>query len=127
MASKLIYLTRWLIVILLYGLVIGSSSLDTGLYFANQPQDVIAIKNAPLVLNCSSQDSDGRVNITWRKDGQLVNDQRRFVLRNGSLYFKRVLRRKQFTDEGLYQCVLRNHIGTIVSRKLQLQVASKSQ
>ena len=104
----------------------GSSSLDTGLYFADQPQDVIVIKNTALVLNCSAQDSDGAVNITWRKDGELVNDQRRVLLRNGSLYFKRVVRHKQFTDEGLYQCVLRNHIGTIVSRKLQLQVASKS-
>ena len=90
----------------------------------------MAIKNEPFLLNCtvSSDSEHGEVaNITWHKDGSLVNDARRSVMNNGSLYFQRFIAKRQRgrNDEGYYECVARNHIGTILSRKALIQVASK--
>ena len=114
----------------------GIHSLDLGLVFTEQPQDVVVTKGVSFVWNCSANNTDSDsstspphniANITWRKDGLEINDARRYVLRNGSLYFKRVVHRKQRgrSDEGYYECVARNRLGIIVSRKAHLQVASK--
>ncbi len=108
----------------------GILSLDLGLAFTQQPRDVVVTKGNSFVWNCSAENTntDGsfvaqpNANITWRKDGLDVNDARRYVLRTGSLYFKRV---KKQRDEGVYECVARNRVGIIVSRKALLQVASK--
>ncbi len=102
--------------------------------FSEEPQDVVVTKGTSFVWNCSAENTDRDstataqpANITWRKDGVDINDARRYVLRNASLYFKRVVHRKQRgrSDVGYYECVARNRLGLIVSRKAHLQVASK--
>ena len=102
-----------------------------GLFFTSEPKDVVAVKNNELLLNCTAASPSGvPVNITWLKDGQEVNDARRYVLRNGSLYFKKIVHRKSRgrtvrSDEGFYECLARDRNGTIISRKAKLTCASK--
>ena len=117
-------------VILLFGLA-EHSGLVRGLYFTSEPQDVVGVKGSELLLNCSATSPAGKpVNITWLKDGQEVDDARRSVLRNGSLYFKKVINRKSRgrtdrSDEGYYECLASDQNGTIISRKAKLTCASK--
>ena len=103
-----------------------------GLYFTSEPQDVVGVKGSELLLNCTAASPSGTpVNITWLKDGQEVNDARRYVLRNGSLYFKKIVHRKSRgrtdrSDDGYYECLARvDRNGTIISRKAKLTCASK--
>lgn len=64
------------------------------LEFTLEPQDVVAVRGKPLVLQCAvSSSAPGPVNISWTHDGEvlpLVSDSRRHLLSNGSLYFKKV-------------------------------------
>lgn len=101
--------------------------METGLEFLKQPEDVIVVRNSAVLLNCTATGDAASVNITWLKDGLLVNDARRSVLSNGSLYIKRVIAKKQprRSDEGTYECIARNDIGAIISRKARLQIAGE--
>ncbi len=101
-----------------------------GLSFTTEPQDVVGVKGSPLLLNCTASGPGGApVNITWLKDGQEVNDARRYVLRNGSLFFTKVVHRRSRgrdrSDVGVYECLARDRNGTIISRKAKLTCASK--
>ena len=104
-------------------------SLDVGLGFHKEAQDIIGIRGEQLWLNCTAYTAPELrpLTIQWRHNGTIINDSRRQNLRNGSLYFRRVLHRKQRgkSDEGFYECLAQNQAGTIVSRKVRLQVASK--
>ncbi|XP_077993254.1 immunoglobulin superfamily DCC subclass member 3-like [Glandiceps talaboti] len=75
--------------------------------------------------DCSA-DGAAPINITWRKDGDFIeNNHHHQVLRNGSLYFVTVEHKKRkVSDQGLYECVAGNDIGAIVSRA-ELHVATK--
>ncbi|GIY50463.1 neogenin, partial [Caerostris extrusa] len=70
--------------------------------------------------------------IKWKKDGTLLElldeDDRRVVLPNGSLFFKKIIHsRTERPDEGLYQCIVTlDGIGTILSREAKLQIAYES-
>ncbi|GFS82567.1 netrin receptor DCC [Trichonephila clavipes] len=96
--------------------------------FVVEPSDTIVIKDKPALLNCSTHGNF--TDIKWKKDGTLLElsdeDDRRVVLPNGSLLFKRVLHsRTERPDEGLYQCIVSlDDIGTIISREAKLQIAS---
>jgi hypothetical protein len=74
--------------------VAGVAGLDLTLEFTHEPQDVVAVRSKPLVLHCAvSNSAPGPVNITWTHEGEpvpLVNDSRRYLLPNGSLYFRKV-------------------------------------
>jgi hypothetical protein len=54
----------------------------------------VAVRSKPVVLQCAVSSSvPGPVNISWTQDDRillLVNDARRYLLPNGSLYFKKV-------------------------------------
>ena len=105
--------------------------METGLEFLTQPDDVIAVRNSALWLNCTAAGSVAvkaeNITYTWLKDSQVVNDARRVVLPNGTLFIKRVIAKKQprRSDEGTYECIARNHIGAIISRKATLQIAGE--
>lgn len=64
------------------------------LEFTREPQDVVAVRSKSVVLQCAVSSSvPGPVNISWTHDDRilpLVNDTRRYLLPNGSLYFKKV-------------------------------------
>ncbi len=94
-----------------------------------EPQDVTVKKGSSFLWNCSAKNTvpEGDFKITWRKDGTDIQEKRRYVLRNGALFFKRIVHRKDRgqSDEGYYECLAQNKDGTIVSNKARLKVAGK--
>ena len=72
----------------------GTQEPNLTLHFDQEPQNVVAVRGKPLVLQCAASSSaPGPVNISWTQEDEplvLVNDSRRHILRNGSLYFKKV-------------------------------------
>ncbi|NXF11508.1 NEO1 protein, partial [Smithornis capensis] len=99
----------------------------TPFYFSEEPQDVVSVRGAAALLNCSAQ-AEPAPRIEWRKDGTFLNlesDDRRQLLPDGSLLIHSVLHSKHNKpDEGYYQCVATvESLGTIVSRTAKLTVA----
>ncbi|NWT04412.1 NEO1 protein, partial [Mionectes macconnelli] len=99
----------------------------TPFYFVEEPQDVLSVRGAPVVMNCSAF-CDTAPRIEWKKDGtflNLVSDDRRQLLPDGSLLISSVVHSKHNKpDEGHYQCVATvDSLGTIVSRTAKLTVA----
>uniref|UniRef100_A0A3B3D618 Neogenin 1b n=1 Tax=Oryzias melastigma TaxID=30732 RepID=A0A3B3D618_ORYME len=98
-------------------------------WFTVEPQDTLAVRGNPALLNCSAH-SDGATpaRITWKKDGtfmSLVSDERRRILPDGSLFFSHITHSKHNKpDEGIYQCVATiDNLGSISSRTARLSVA----
>ncbi|KAL8595530.1 hypothetical protein ACOMHN_000738 [Nucella lapillus] len=97
------------------------------------PHHVTVEKKSPLLLNCSVVTSPtfGPVTFTWHKDGRplqpQLGDRRIHVYHNGSLYFRRIIHRKRrenrLSDEGLYECVAGNKNGSVVARRVHVEVA----
>ncbi|XP_063438172.1 protogenin-like [Mytilus trossulus] len=109
----------------------NNEPLVSGLVVNSQDgHHVVAQKNGKLLLNCSVEVKSseyGVPNITWRKDGVLIDfDNRIQKVQNGSLYFKRVWhkKKKNISDEGMYECLVQNKIGSIIARRVTLEVAS---
>ena len=77
--------------------VAGIAGQEVTLEFTREPQDVVAVRSKPVVLQCAVYSSaPGPVNISWTHDDRilpLVNDTRRYLLANGSLYIKKVRRK----------------------------------
>uniref|UniRef100_H2L818 Neogenin 1b n=1 Tax=Oryzias latipes TaxID=8090 RepID=H2L818_ORYLA len=98
-------------------------------WFTVEPQDTLAVRGNPALLNCSAH-SDGATpaRIKWKKDGtfmSLVSDERRRILPDGSLFFTHITHSKHNKpDEGIYQCVATiDNLGSISSRTARLSVA----
>uniref|UniRef100_A0A3P9JUI5 Neogenin 1b n=1 Tax=Oryzias latipes TaxID=8090 RepID=A0A3P9JUI5_ORYLA len=98
-------------------------------WFTVEPQDTLAVRGNPALLNCSAH-SDGAMpaRIKWKKDGtfmSLVSDERRRILPDGSLFFTHITHSKHNKpDEGIYQCVATiDNLGSISSRTARLSVA----
>ncbi|XP_066052789.1 neogenin isoform X7 [Chamaea fasciata] len=99
----------------------------TPFYFLVEPLDVLAVRGASVVMNCSAH-CETPPRIEWKKDGtflNLVSDDRRQLLPDGSLLINSVVHSKHNKpDEGYYQCVATvDSLGTIVSRTAKLTVA----
>ncbi|NXG16741.1 NEO1 protein, partial [Grallaria varia] len=99
----------------------------TPFYFVVEPADVLSVRGAPVIMNCSAH-CDAAPRIEWKKDGtflNLVSDDRRQLLPDGSLLINSVVHSKHNKpDEGHYQCVATvDSLGTIVSRTAKLTVA----
>ncbi|XP_054724817.1 neogenin-like isoform X2 [Uloborus diversus] len=119
--------------ILLFLCAWGVTLTDTAipfqeLYFNVEPVDVVAVRDGPVLLNCSASGPSPPI-YDWRRDGSpvhVVGDTRRSILSNGSLFIKQVHHtRNERPDEGMYQCVATvKEIGTIVSKPAMLQVAN---
>lgn len=89
--------------------------------------DTLSVRGSSVVLNCSAY-SEPSPKIEWKKDGtflNLVSDDRRQLLPDGSLFISNVVHSKHNKpDEGYYQCVATvESLGTIVSRTAKLTVA----
>lgn len=101
--------------------------ISTGITFTRpDAYNVVAQKGNPLLLNCSVG-SNGTARFSWYKDGEPLDlsNQRRVQVVNGSLSFKRVLfrRKKNVTDEGVYECHVRNQIGSIIAKRVKVVIA----
>ncbi|KAM9410156.1 neogenin 1a isoform 3-T3 [Pholidichthys leucotaenia] len=98
-------------------------------WFTVEPQDTLAIRGSPALLNCSAHsDTATPARIEWKKDGtfmSLVSDERRRILPDGSLFFTHVVHSKHNKpDEGTYQCVATlENLASIFSRTARLSVA----
>ncbi|XP_070431549.1 neogenin isoform X15 [Equus przewalskii] len=100
----------------------------TPFYFLVEPVDTLSSRGSSVILNCSAY-SEPSPKIEWKKDGtflNLVSDDRRQLLPDGSLFITNVVHAKHNKpDEGYYQCVATvENLGTIVSRTAKLIVAS---
>ncbi|XP_030881744.1 neogenin [Leptonychotes weddellii] len=99
----------------------------TPFYFLVEPVDTLSVRGSSVILNCSAY-SEPSPKIEWKKDGtflNLVSDDRRQLLSDGSLFISSVVHSKHNKpDEGYYQCVATvESLGTIVSRTAKLTVA----
>ncbi|XP_004855568.1 neogenin isoform X1 [Heterocephalus glaber] len=99
----------------------------TPFYFLVEPVDTLSIRGSSVVLNCSAY-SEPSPKIEWKKDGtflNLISDDRRQLLPDGSLFISNVVHSKHNKpDEGYYQCVATvDSLGTIVSKTAKLTVA----
>ncbi|XP_069621732.1 neogenin isoform X3 [Ranitomeya imitator] len=99
----------------------------TPFYFLTEPADTVTLRGTPAVLNCSVY-AEPAAKIEWKKDGtflNLVSDDRRRLLPDGSLFITSVVHSKHNKpDEGIYQCVATvDSLGSIVSRTARLSVA----
>ncbi|XP_075713847.1 neogenin isoform X3 [Rhinoderma darwinii] len=99
----------------------------TPFYFLTEPTDTVTLRGTPTVLNCSVY-AEPTAKIEWKKDGtflNLVSDDRRRLLPDGSLFITSVVHSKHNKpDEGIYQCVATvDSLGSVVSRTARLSVA----
>ncbi|XP_018408292.1 PREDICTED: neogenin isoform X9 [Nanorana parkeri] len=99
----------------------------TPFYFLTEPVDTVTLRGTPAILNCSVY-AEPSAKTEWKKDGtflNLVSDDRRRLLPDGSLFITSVVHSKHNKpDEGIYQCVATvESLGSIVSRAAKLSVA----
>uniref|UniRef100_A0A4W6CTS2 Immunoglobulin superfamily DCC subclass member 3 n=1 Tax=Lates calcarifer TaxID=8187 RepID=A0A4W6CTS2_LATCA len=103
-----------------------SGCLASELSFLQEPSDVIAVRDRPLMLDCRVQ-GDEPIMITWRKNGvPLPTSPRVWVLANGTLFIQSFQKRREGgdADMGEYDCAAQNRYGMLVSRKAKVQLAS---
>ncbi|KAJ8000269.1 hypothetical protein DPEC_G00203090 [Dallia pectoralis] len=99
------------------------------LAFLQEPSDVIAARDRPLMLDCRVE-GEGPVLVTWRRGGApVVAGQRVQILPNGTLFIRSFQKRgrdggENETDVGEYDCAAQNRFGMLVSRKARVQLAS---
>ncbi|KAJ8398468.1 hypothetical protein AAFF_G00427230 [Aldrovandia affinis] len=96
------------------------------LAFLMEPNDVIAVRDRPLMLDCQVE-GEGPISITWRRNGVPVpTGQKASVLANGTLLIQNFQKRRESneTDAGEYDCAVQNRYGMLVSRKARVQLAS---
>ncbi|XP_041030493.1 roundabout homolog 1 isoform X1 [Carcharodon carcharias] len=94
------------------------------------PTDLAVCRGEPATLNCRAEGRPQPV-IEWYRNGERVEtseddpQSQRTLLPHGSLFFYQLSQgRKGKSDEGVYTCVARNHLGYVVSRNASLYVAS---
>uniref|UniRef100_A0A4W4H9X2 Immunoglobulin superfamily DCC subclass member 3 n=1 Tax=Electrophorus electricus TaxID=8005 RepID=A0A4W4H9X2_ELEEL len=98
------------------------------LAFLQQPSDVIAVRERPLMLDCLVE-GEGPVTVMWLKNGEAMPvgaGARAKVLSNGTLLIRSFQKRRDgdVTDAGEYHCAAQNRYGMLVSRKARVQLAS---
>ncbi|XP_077993244.1 protogenin-like [Glandiceps talaboti] len=119
--STLIFSLLLFCTVIMYSGLLSAEALE----FTKEPQNVIVLKDQPFMWDCSA-DGAAPIDITWRKDGDFIeNNHHHQVLKNGSLYFDTV-EQKDDSDEGVYECLVQNDIGVIVSTA-ELKVATMPQ
>uniref|UniRef100_A0A3Q1CFM8 Uncharacterized protein n=1 Tax=Amphiprion ocellaris TaxID=80972 RepID=A0A3Q1CFM8_AMPOC len=96
------------------------------LAFLTEPNDVIAVRDRPLMLDCQVE-GEGPISITWRRNGiPVATGDRAMVLGNGTLLIRNFSKRRESneTDAGEYDCAAQNRYGMLISRKARVQLAS---
>ncbi|XP_067909938.1 roundabout homolog 1 isoform X2 [Heterodontus francisci] len=94
------------------------------------PTDLAVCRGEPATLNCRAEGRPQPI-IEWYRNGERVETSmddhlsQRTLLPHGSLFFLQLNQgRKGKSDEGVYTCVARNHLGYDVSKNASLYVAS---
>uniref|UniRef100_A0A8C5MIG8 Roundabout homolog 1 n=1 Tax=Leptobrachium leishanense TaxID=445787 RepID=A0A8C5MIG8_9ANUR len=92
----------------------------------DHPSDLIVQKDKPATLNCRAE-GNPEPTIEWYRNGEQVETSKpvqhpqRVLLPGGSLFFYQL---KGKSDEGVYMCVARNHLGTASSRNSSLYITA---
>ena len=106
---------------------LGNSSVPRLL---EHPGDIVVARDEPATLRCEASGSP-EPEIRWIKDGVEVRtapsdpSSHRVLLPSGALFFLKAVHSKKEDDRGTYWCVAANVDGEVVSRKAQLDIASK--
>ncbi|XP_067827155.1 roundabout homolog 1 [Heptranchias perlo] len=94
------------------------------------PTDLAVFRGEPATLNCRAEGRPQPL-IEWYRNGERVETSKddpqsqRTLLPHGSLFFYQLNQgRKGKSDEGIYTCVARNHLGYALSKNASLYVAS---
>ncbi|KAM4744937.1 protogenin A [Anableps anableps] len=97
------------------------------LFFVKEPHDVTVMRKEAVILDCQAR-GEASIDVRWLRNGvRLVENERVYLLSNGSLFISEVeSRRGDKSDEGCYQCLAQNKYGTILSQKAHLTIASMS-
>ncbi|XP_029976001.1 immunoglobulin superfamily DCC subclass member 3-like [Salarias fasciatus] len=104
----------------------GCRCSESELSFLQEPSDVIAVRDRPLMLHCQVRGEEP-VAISWRKNGApLAAGGRIRVLLNGTLLIGSFQKRRDGGDGdvGEYDCAAQNRYGMLVSRKAKVALAS---
>ncbi|KAI4459135.1 protein sidekick [Holotrichia oblita] len=90
------------------------------------PEDVIVAKGQSASLVCAIQATNGNVDLVWLYNGSKIplNDTRWELLDNGTLYIPKVTGKRMNSVEGLYQCLVKNNVGSLLSNAAKLSVAT---
>ncbi|XP_054854614.1 roundabout homolog 4 [Eublepharis macularius] len=95
----------------------------------DHPSDLVVRWDQPATLNCRAT-GNPEPTIEWYRNGEHVKTNRDdatsqlTLLPDGSLFFLRLSQKKGKSDEGVYNCVARNHLGTATSKNASLYVAA---
>ncbi|XP_016416933.1 roundabout homolog 4-like [Sinocyclocheilus rhinocerous] len=90
--------------------------------FRVQPSDVEVAVGEVAVMNCSPPVGHPEPNVTWRKDGILINSSNeQYTELNGKL----IIAPAQKNDSGVYSCIASNTVGVRESRAARLSVLAK--
>ncbi|XP_034466329.1 immunoglobulin superfamily DCC subclass member 3-like isoform X1 [Hippoglossus hippoglossus] len=103
--------------------VVGGAS---ELAFLKEPNDIIAVRDRPLMLDCQVE-GEVPISITWRRNGvPVATGIKATVLGNGTLLIRNFSKRRESneTDAGEYDCAAQNRYGMLISRKARVQLAS---
>ncbi|XP_067253905.1 roundabout homolog 4 isoform X1 [Chanodichthys erythropterus] len=90
--------------------------------FRVQPSDVEVVVGEVAVMNCSPPVGHPEPNITWRKDGILINSSNEHY---SELNGKLIIAPAQKNDSGVYSCIASNIVGVRESRAARLSVLAK--
>ncbi|XP_015252004.1 PREDICTED: leucine-rich repeats and immunoglobulin-like domains protein 2 [Cyprinodon variegatus] len=92
------------------------------------PETSVALRGNNITLSCvASSSSDSPMTNVWRKDGEVLYDaevENYARYQDGQLIYSTVLHllNVNFTEEGLYQCVVSNHFGSNYSNRAKLTI-----
>uniref|UniRef100_A0A673JHU5 Roundabout, axon guidance receptor, homolog 4 (Drosophila) n=1 Tax=Sinocyclocheilus rhinocerous TaxID=307959 RepID=A0A673JHU5_9TELE len=87
--------------------------------FRVQPSDVEVAVGEVAVMNCSPPVGHPEPNVTWRKDGILINSSNEnYTELNGKL----IIAPAQKNDSGVYSCIASNTVGVRESRAARLSI-----
>ncbi|XP_051764651.1 roundabout homolog 1 isoform X2 [Ctenopharyngodon idella] len=90
--------------------------------FRVQPSDVEVVVGEVAVMNCSPPVGHPEPNITWRKDGILINSSNEHY---SELNGKLIIAPAQKNDSGVYSCIASNIVGVRESQAARLSVLAK--
>lgn len=115
-------LKQYFLLLLISGIT-AALALETGIELSDEPSDVVGVKGQSAQLNCSAVSIYGNATIAWLKDGVKVDTStRRYEFHaDGSLGLLNLAKK----HEGVYQCVVRNSAGVVVTRSASVKVMCK--
>ncbi|XP_053124972.1 roundabout homolog 4 [Hemicordylus capensis] len=93
----------------------------------DHPSDLVVRWDQPATLKCRASGNPEPV-IEWYRNGEYVKTSKddatsqHTLLLDGSLFFLRLNQKKGKSDEGVYNCVAKNHLGTATSKNASLYV-----